>query len=329
MYTRCPHCEAVFQVTTSELTAYDGNVRCGECGRVFNGLDTLSVLPPEGVAPPSREWPRVKQVPEQTEREAPAPAPRGEAPTAAAPQPSTAKAPAPVTQPVTAEAHVPDTQSKPVIPEATPPLEPAPAPAPASGQAPEPEPGPTTAGVPVQTTGQVPLVIRDAVVSAPPADRRRHLLATLGLGVLSLGLIGLLAGQSVYHERDRLAAYPEMVPMLQWMCNRLDCVLPPRRDPDAFQLSSRNVYSHPNVEGALMVQAVLSNQADFAQPYPLVELSFRDLQGELLAVRRFVPEEYLQRAPTEASVAPGAPIHLHLEIEDPGPRAVAYEFRFL
>ena len=315
MYTQCTHCQAVFRVTTAELTASDGNVRCGECGQVFNGLETLSVLAPEGANTGSAHRPGPDTLdftwPDTRQDDGPKP---------------------------TVEAHDPDTPPDlPVAVDPPAPVSPepdaAPMPAaihPAGRAGGEPVPGDAAPKEPegAETPDQVPLVIRDEVASAAAPRTTRYLLGTLSLGVLSLMLISLLAGQVIYHERNRLAAYPEASPLLQWMCNRLDCNLPPRRDPDAFRLSSRNIYSHPNTPGGLMVQATLANQADFAQPHPLLELSFRDLQGELLAVRRFAPEEYLQRGGQPGQVAPGDQIHVHLEIEDPGPRAVAYEFRF-
>lgn len=302
MYTQCPHCQAVFKVTTSELTAYDGNVRCGECGQVFNGLVTLSVLPPEGAV--ACEATTHLQVPAEPPPEppqsveTPPPEPEGPAaPVADGQVPDPAGIPSADTTGTDTDGSNSDDHGPGKAPEALPPA--------------------------------VPRIIKDEL-AGPSVAGRHDLLRTLSLGVLSLLLIALLAGQAVYHERHRLAAYPEIAPVLHWMCDRLDCTLPPPRDPEAFRLSSRNIYSHPNVSGALMVQATLTNQASFPQPHPLVELSFRDLQGELLAVRRFTPEEYLQHEPvTDAPVEPGAPVQLHLEIEDPGPSAVAYEFRFL
>lgn len=310
MYTRCPHCDAVFRVTTAELTASDGNVRCGVCHQVFNGMDSLSVLPPEGVEPLEPGFSSLEVPPPA----APATPPVSEAPATVGEAAKIVELPeTPGESPAAGEA------ATKVSPE---PAEPRPGQDASIPDAPEADP---------EVTPGVPWAIQDEVNSPPPVRGLRHLAGTFSLGVLSLLLIGLLAGQVIYHERDRLAAYPELAPLLQWMCGHMDCTLPPRRVPEAFRLSSRNIYSHPNSAGALMIQATLVNQAGFAQPHPLVELSFRDLQGQLLAVRRFTPGEYLQRDAhgEDGAVAPGGSVHLSLEIEDPGPRAVAYEFRFL
>jgi len=42
MYTQCPHCDAVFQLSTAQLKAANGEVRCGQCLTVFNALNHLS-----------------------------------------------------------------------------------------------------------------------------------------------------------------------------------------------------------------------------------------------------------------------------------------------
>jgi predicted Zn finger-like uncharacterized protein len=334
MYTQCPHCDAVFRVTTAELTASDGNVRCGECRQIFNGMDSLSVLPPEGVTPvepgfggiivppPAAAPPAAPEAVETAETVDIAEmveAVDTAEPVEGAETVETVDTAETVETPATARGSAGEES----VTEAAP----APDEAQSSRAAPASNAPEANAGVPPG----VPWAIQDEVNSPPPVRGLRHLAGTFSLGVLSLLLIGLLGGQVIYHERDRLVAYPELAPLLQWMCGHMDCTLPPRRVPDAFRLSSRNIYSHPNAAGALMIQATLVNQAGFAQPHPLVELSFRNLQGQLLAVRRFSPGEYLPRDAhrEQGSVAPGETVHLSLEIEDPGPHAVAYEFRFL
>jgi predicted Zn finger-like uncharacterized protein len=46
LYTRCAHCETVFRVTTRDLQASSGRVRCGHCHRVFDAFATLSAQDP-------------------------------------------------------------------------------------------------------------------------------------------------------------------------------------------------------------------------------------------------------------------------------------------
>jgi hypothetical protein len=41
MKTACPNCQTVFRVTSEQLRARAGKVRCGRCQNVFNALDSL------------------------------------------------------------------------------------------------------------------------------------------------------------------------------------------------------------------------------------------------------------------------------------------------
>ncbi|MBI4986254.1 MAG: zinc-ribbon domain-containing protein [Rhodocyclales bacterium] len=53
MLTRCPQCATIFRVTSEQLKARQGQVRCGACHTVFNALDTLIeiALPATTLAP--------------------------------------------------------------------------------------------------------------------------------------------------------------------------------------------------------------------------------------------------------------------------------------
>ena len=89
------------------------------------------------------------------------------------------------------------------------------------------------------------------------------------------------------------------------------------------------VRSHPDFAGALIVDAILYNRAPFSQPFPLLELRFADMNGQLLASRRFKPSEYLAgELAGQAEMPPQTPIHIALDILDPGTKAVNYSLSF-
>lgn len=46
LYTRCPHCDTTFRVTTQQLQVSGGQVRCGSCTRVFDAFATLTARDP-------------------------------------------------------------------------------------------------------------------------------------------------------------------------------------------------------------------------------------------------------------------------------------------
>ena len=101
---------------------------------------------------------------------------------------------------------------------------------------------------------------------------------------------------------------------------------------EAPQLLPGSPYDYagdPEFAGALVVDAILYNRATFSQPFPLLELRFADLNGSLIASRRFKPAEYLSGELAGVSEMPSqTPIHISLDILDPGNRAVNYSLSF-
>ena len=83
--------------------------------------------------------------------------------------------------------------------------------------------------------------------------------------------------------------------------------------------------SHPRVDKALIIDSILLNKASFEQPFPDFALTFSNLKGEQMAYRRFTPQEYLGGEMAGAKSMPvGQPVHISLEVVDPGSEAVNY-----
>ncbi len=146
-----------------------------------------------------------------------------------------------------------------------------------------------------------------------------------------IGLLGLiLIGQLAYLKRDELSQIPSLRPAVAQLCVLTGCELPPLRDLRAIRIESRDVRSHPERPGALLVNATFVNTADFNQPYPVMRLRFTDIQGRVVAERQFQPAEYLgPDIEVDRGMPPGVPIHIKLEIADPGEEAVSFEFDFI
>jgi predicted Zn finger-like uncharacterized protein len=154
--------------------------------------------------------------------------------------------------------------------------------------------------------------------------------ATVGWSAaIVIGVLGLLL-QLAYLQRDRLADHPQAGPIVVDICKRIPgCELAPKRDLSQLQLVSRNVYSHPNIESALMINAVIVNAANFSQPFPVLLVSMSDVHGKVVAERYFHPAEYLPEKPEAADMQPGKAISVNLEVMDPGQNALAFELDFL
>jgi predicted Zn finger-like uncharacterized protein len=145
----------------------------------------------------------------------------------------------------------------------------------------------------------------------------------------SLVLMLMLGGEIAWAERSLWINDPNLRPWLEKACAALGCQVPLRRDDDLLQLASRDIRPHPSVPGALIISATLQNAADFAQPFPTVEITLSDLDEQRIAMRRFRPNEYVSDPRIlAAGLAPAAKAPLVFEVADPGKSAVAFEFRF-
>jgi hypothetical protein len=108
------------------------------------------------------------------------------------------------------------------------------------------------------------------------------------------------------------------------------CELPMRVELADFGIVERDVRKHPTVAEALLINVAFENRATFNQPYPLFEVSFTDSSGAPVAMRRFMPAEYLGESVNAASgMSPHVPAQVVLEVIDPGEQAVSFQFGFL
>jgi predicted Zn finger-like uncharacterized protein len=138
----------------------------------------------------------------------------------------------------------------------------------------------------------------------------------------------LLAQYVVFHF-DELARQDSYRPWFVSLCPTLGCTVPSRVDIQLIRSSNLVVRSHPTFAGALVVDAIIYNRAPFGQPFPLLELRFADLNNKLIASRRFKPSEYLSGdLAGQNEMPPQVPIHIALDILDPGKRAVNYSLSF-
>lgn len=145
----------------------------------------------------------------------------------------------------------------------------------------------------------------------------------------SLLLMLVLAAEIAWSERAHWMADARLRPWLDGACARLGCQLPLRRDDELLQLASRDIRPHPSVAGALIISATVHNAADFAQPFPPVQVTLSDLDEKRIAMRRFRADDYVADADTlRKGLAAGANASIVFEVADPGRNAVAFEFSF-
>lgn len=188
---------------------------------------------------------------------------------------------------------------------------------------PEPDPEPDLGELDIPELHDEPLLLEEE----PLAPRRRP--KTWLWGSLSaLAALALLI-QYVTYNRDFLVHDQRTRPAMETLCLLAGCELPARVDISQMRSSNLTVRSHPEFPNALAIDVILYNRADFAQPFPVLRMSFTDTQGRELSSRRFRPEEYLSGELAGANLMPRqTPIHVGLSMLDPGEQAVSYALEF-
>ncbi len=315
MFVRCPACHTLFRIEPRQLKAARGQVRCGSCGAVFDGLESLvnrEEMSREELSAISRtaetdtrQWQLpFDEAPESADQ------PTEEKKQANVTSPSRVEKITPVSSTANAESAVDRTQN----------VQP-----PSAAPENKPEASTTEPPQPVKIRLKPP---RYDLTSSEPEPVPKRTGARIAWALGSLLMMALLAGQIIFHNRESLALDPHWRPWLQRVCDHAGCVLPPQRDPKAIEMVDRNVQSHPKYQNALLITATLVNQAPFPQPYPLVELSMTDLDQKRIASRLFKPSEYVEGGNGKGLIPPGGSVRLKLEIADPGQEAVGFEFEF-
>lgn len=142
---------------------------------------------------------------------------------------------------------------------------------------------------------------------------------------LSMVAIALLSAQFLWFNFDEYSRTQPWRDAFSKVCPTLGCTVPSIAAPEQVKAYNLVVRSHPRANKALIIDSILLNQASFEQPFPDFTLTFSNLNGKQLAYRRFTPREYLGGEMAGATTMPiGQPVHISLEVLDPGPEAVNY-----
>lgn len=302
MVTTCPACHTRFRVTSEQMDAHGGDVRCGRCAKVFNAHAYLEhepeALEPEAFEP---EDELDAQVEDFTAEEIIPPRMEEEPPADEEPEPS-------LVEPIN-EALIDAVEPEP-LPETEEPL-PAvvePVSTEAGESAVELEPAPAR---PVEAISPV----EEEEVEAPKEKRRFFWLWLIG----AILLLASLGAQGLYFFRSDLAArHPEFKPFLQQFCSVLQCSIRLPANPDLLSIETSNLEANPQQANLVALNAILRNRAKLAQEYPQLELTLTDTQDRMIARRIFAPREYAKGADLNRGMAPNeeVTVKLYLDLGD-------------
>ena len=295
MITECPHCQTRFRVTDFQLNAAAGRVRCGSCLNVFQGARHM--VPAHVSEPAPRRRATVRHLYGGHEERPPEP----DEPPQAVGARDAADAAVSVGNDHGEESSAPGAAETATATGESPPME-----------------------VP-KALKKLSAVEAQGLALYSEAPRRRWWAPlAAAAGVL------LVASQVLWLQFDSWARDSQVRPLYAMVCGVVGCQLPVMRDLESLLAKNLVVRSHPERSDTLLVNAIIVNQAAFAQPFPVLELSFTALNGSPVKEERFEPDQYLAGEMAGATdMPPRTPVHIELSVAHPGEMAVNYSLSFL
>ena len=325
MRTRCPACNTVFRVTSNQLRAKAGKVRCGYCKGIFNALDQLiddapaaSPLPTETPAPAAESGAPDSELESGPSAEHQVAADPESTLEAAAQTAETGPIAEPLREPESTEDHrVVDCE---IMAATT-----------------------STATEPGQECDDSLLAAREAGLVAArdltetPAYNRWAAGALIGntsgdfgpkpgprakwpFAVALLLLLAALLGQLAYYFRSDLVRHVHAVGEI-FDALGIAVPLPAQSDLIIIEGSDLQVDS---ASGLLVMQATLRNQAPYNQAWPVLELTLTDAHDAAVARRILTAPDYLPPGSDLNSFPGNAETPVHLWIDAKGLAATGY-----
>jgi len=142
----------------------------------------------------------------------------------------------------------------------------------------------------------------------------------------------VLLASLLWQGQLALAAGRLQLPDSQWaetVCRYAGCAeLDKPVDLESVSLVSRNIRSHPGRDHALIISASMIKTQSDDRRFPALQISLSDLNGQVIAMRRFLAAEYLPNDIVKAGFVSNTLVPITLEIENPGELAVAFEIGF-
>lgn len=296
-YTRCPGCRTTFRVTAQQLALRGGQVRCGHCKNVFDGVAervTLAPKPPaEAFQDERRHGPATVTLRPEHALETVDPGPAGDG-----------------------RVEAPEARLAPEV-----------SPADDGGiDGTTAEAGPAYADEKIEAAAAaVPVAEADDEAPAVPYEERfsqlqrgRYPTALERAYPIALPLLLLLLlGQAAFHFRDALAAHlPAAKPVLTRVCEVVGCGISPLRDSAGLAIDASDLQADPAHKGLLLLTATLRNRAGWSVAYPYLELTLTDAQDQVVVRRALAPADYARgTADIAAGIAANGEVPVRLFID--------------
>ena len=171
-------------------------------------------------------------------------------------------------------------------------------------------------------------VVDVAFVAEKRAQQKPQASNWLWSGLAAAMLLGLLwqAQTAIASGQVKLPEHPISEHFCEWFsCAKAAAEV----DLNAISLVSRNIRPHPGRDESLIISASMINANESNRKFPALEIKLSDLNGQIVAMRRFIAEEYVPVDVLRAGFVANTLIPINLEIVSPGENAVAFEIGFV
>lgn len=306
LMTRCTHCSTVFRIAPEQLQTHGGQVRCGRCMQVFDGLAALvaDAAPGTATAPAQAGSAAVSLTAADK-------TPAAVEPVSASPAPDV---PPSMPEPVAAAAEGVTVEPEVVVPSAAASVE---VPAAIGHEAPlaatEPESVPEPE-MPVSAAPESDNPFIDVPDVHGESEHRRSPWLAVAIVLLSVAL----AAQAVYFYRGEIAArHPLARQWLTELCARSGCTVSLPQAPQSVLIEASDLQAvDPSRPGRIQLTATLRNHAGHEVGYPALDLVLTNANDHALARRIFLPPEYLGRGrDPQAGIAANAELTVRLALD--------------
>lgn len=181
-----------------------------------------------------------------------------------------------------------------------------------------------------QETHQAPYIESEPVyLSTETARSKKELFPTIAWGFASFIACLAIIFQIAWLNFNTWSKLPELRSGYTIACALLDCKLPDIKALNKVRASNLIVRSDSKNPNHLLIDAIITNQASFSQPFPKLALIFTDNNGKVVASGLIHPSEYLGGELSGATIMEkNIPIHVAFKIEDPGSNARSYRLEF-
>ena len=143
----------------------------------------------------------------------------------------------------------------------------------------------------------------------------------------SIGVLFIVLIVNFWINRQTLAWDETWGGATKAVCAMLPCDLKPRRDIAKIRTLQRIVTPSDEDESVLDIKLLLTNEASFDQPYPLIAIKFSNSQGQEVAQKQFTVTDYNPQWQNQLMPA-GAEIPIIFSTELPHPDALGFEIVF-